>query len=343
MRILVVFHLMKNLLRRWKALWYPERYHGWGRKKSYFEGWYFKMVSKDESLAFSLIPGISMDVNGKSHSFIQMIDGTEGKTFYESFPSDQFETGDDRFFVKIGDNYFDNQELRIQLPQISGNVRILNPVPWPGELGAPGVMGWYSFVPMMQCYHGVVSMNHDLEGTVEYNGRTYDLNGGLGYIEKDWGSSFPRCWIWMQTNHFNNLNRETSFMASVAHIPWMGSYFIGFLVAFWLDDHLYRFTTYNGSRMRSAMDDEHVYLMFTRKNWKLKITATKGHTGELVSPIVGEMTGKVSESIAANVQLELYEDDRLIYEGAGRNAGLEVAGDVSILLTDEEGNFDISQ
>jgi len=28
-----------------------------------------------------------------------------------------------------------------------------------------GIMGWYRFVPFMQCYHGVVSLNHKLNGT----------------------------------------------------------------------------------------------------------------------------------------------------------------------------------
>ncbi|MCK7537696.1 MAG: tocopherol cyclase family protein [Marinilabiliales bacterium] len=29
-----------------------------------------------------------------------------------------------------------------------------------------------------------------------------DFSGGRGYIEKDWGHSFPSAYVWMQSNHF---------------------------------------------------------------------------------------------------------------------------------------------
>ena len=326
---------MSNWLKRWKALWHPNRYHGWGRSKSYFEGWYFKMVNADESLAFALIPGISIDAKGESHAFIQMIDGTEGKAFYEQYEADEFKPREDRFEVAVGQSRFSDQEVIINLPQITGHVKIENPTPWPSELGAPGVMGWYSFVPMMQCYHGVVSLDHKLSGVVNYEGVDYILDGGIGYIEKDWGTSFPKCWIWMQSNHFEQLDRSVSFMASVAHIPWMGRYFVGFLVFMWVDSKLYKFATYTGAKMTSSMDDDHVYLQFKQGKKLIKITAKRGPTAELISPIVGEMAGKVNESLAAVLHVKLTEGDKVIYEGSGRNAGLEVAGDISILLTDQ--------
>lgn len=325
---------MKNLIRRWTALWHPERYHGWGIEKSYFEGWYFKMVSADESLALAFIPGISKDKDGRSHAFIQMIDGTAGKTFYEEFDATEFDPQADKFEVNLGENQFNTHMVTIDLPFIKGQIGISSITPWPSELGAPGVMGWYSFVPMMQCYHGVVSLDHVLEGSLVYNGKEYNFDGGIGYIEKDWGSSFPQCWIWMQSNHFEDLSNRVSCMASVAHIPWMGQYFIGFLVAFSLDGKLYKFTTYNGSKMTSSMDDEHVYLTFTHKKRLLEITATKGPTGELISPIKGDMTGKINESLQATMDVKLTDGSKIIYQGNGRNAGLEVGGDVSILLTD---------
>ncbi|MEM9919475.1 MAG: hypothetical protein AAF990_15335, partial [Bacteroidota bacterium] len=53
----------------------------------------------------------------------------------------------------------------------------------------------------------------------------------------------------------------------------------------------------------------------------------------LISPISGEMTGKVNESMQAKVEVAFYENDQLLYRGKGRNAGLEVAGDIDKLLT----------
>ena len=38
------------------ALWHPASYHGWGRSKRFFEGWYYKLVSLNETHAFAIIP-----------------------------------------------------------------------------------------------------------------------------------------------------------------------------------------------------------------------------------------------------------------------------------------------
>lgn len=42
------------------------------RRKSYFEGWYFKQVSSDESVIFSVIPSM-MRVNNQEQALIQVI------------------------------------------------------------------------------------------------------------------------------------------------------------------------------------------------------------------------------------------------------------------------------
>jgi len=61
--------------------------------------------------------------------------------------------------------------------------------PWPVTLLSPGVMGWYAWVPFMECYHGVVSLDHTIEGIlhVDVDGTAVDFGGGRGYTEKDWG------------------------------------------------------------------------------------------------------------------------------------------------------------
>jgi len=107
---------VNNYINKWKALWHPDRYHGWGKKKSYFEGWYYKMVSADGGLACSFIPGISMDAEGSQHAFIQMIDGTAGKTYYERYDAGTFICDPDRHHVKIGDSVFTDEYADIQLP-----------------------------------------------------------------------------------------------------------------------------------------------------------------------------------------------------------------------------------
>ena len=62
-------------MKRIKAFFNPEQYHGWNETKSYFEGWYFKVVDHTEKKAFAFIPGIAMDGEGNSQGFIQVLNG----------------------------------------------------------------------------------------------------------------------------------------------------------------------------------------------------------------------------------------------------------------------------
>ena len=338
---------MKHIINRWRATWNPDMYHGWGRKRSYFEGWYFKIVDPTEGYALAFIPGISMGKDGESHAFIQTIDGKKCTTTYERFDTTDFQAHEKYFHLQIADNQFSTNKIKINLPNIKGELSFENIATWPKMLGAPGIMGWFSFAPFMECYHSVVSLDHSLKGSLNVNGVEVDFTNGRGYIEKDWGFSFPKGYIWMQTNHFEEaktlslgvgglgLGLGYSLIASVANIPWLGSSFIGYIVGFWFQNKLYRFATYTGARMTAQLDGNHIRLAFKDSRNRLEIDAVKSGTGTLISPIEGEMTGKINESLQAIINVRFYEKDQLIFEGTGRNAGLEAAGDVDLLLTNQ--------
>ena len=66
-------------------------FQGNKQKKNYFEGWYFKMVSADESSIISIIPGISISEDRQEqHAFIQIINGVTATTEYFTYPIDEF-------------------------------------------------------------------------------------------------------------------------------------------------------------------------------------------------------------------------------------------------------------
>ena len=144
-------------------------------------------------------------------------------------------------------------------------------------------MGWYSWVPFMECYHGVLSLDHVLLGSLEVCGQKIDFAGGRGYIEKDWGRSFPSAWVWMQTNHFEEPG--TSLTASVAVIPWLFRSFRGTIVGLWHKGRLYRFATYTGARIKhlSITQDEVNWTLEDRRH-RLEIRATRVSSGSLRGP-----------------------------------------------------------
>ncbi len=324
---------MKDFLRRRRSALDPARFQGWGRRRRYFEGWYFKIVVPEEEIAYAFIPGISFDDGGAGHAFLQVLDGVAGTTAYHRYPTGAFRPATDRFYLELGPHVFSADRLRISLPELRVDVNFTQPRPWPKRWYAPGVMGWYGFVPRMQCYHGLVSLHHGLTGSIEVSGRLHDAAGGTGYAEKDWGSGFPDAWIWLQSNHLSGTDRPASLMCSVASIPWLGTSFTGFLSTFLFGGQLYTFTTWTGARTQVQWLSKQVRLTFRDTTHRLEVTFTPGSGGELSSPVTGSgMTGKINESLRGEAEVRFWAGEELVYAGVAGWAGVEVSAGARELL-----------
>ncbi|PAV13007.1 hypothetical protein ASJ81_19185 [Methanosarcina spelaei] len=321
-------------------IWKPEIFHGRRKNKDFFEGWYFKMVDYSEKRAYAVIPGVSIARDPlKSHAFIMFLDARAQQMNYFRYSLDDMKAGDKKFELTIGESFFSTSEMNLNLKQgrdrIIARISFKDTYPWPVKVLSPGVMGWYAFVPGMECYHGILSMDHAVEGFIEVNGIRKDLNGGRGYIEKDWGVSMPSSWIWMQTNHFDR--NGISLSGSIAKIPWLGNYFTGYIFGFLYDNKLYKFTTYSGAKVIGLdVTDNNIRIRLENKKYCLDINADRSEGVELPAPKLGEMTAKVNESLHSSINITLLRktgsDTKLIYSGTGKNAGLELVGNVDELI-----------
>lgn len=317
------------MLERVHAFFNPEEFRGWGKRKNYFEGWYFKLLSADEKTALAIIPGIAMDGTGNAHSFIQVLDGRTRSSVYHRFPISDFFAEKYKFQITIGRNHFSSAGLKVDLPELSADLRFSGNQGWPKPFYSPGIMGPYSFAPFMECYHGIVSMDHQINGELFLSGNRIDMDGGRGYMEKDWGRSFPSAYFWMQSNHFDEPG--TSFKCSVAKIPWLHKSFVGFIGGLLLKGKLYRFTTYNGTKLfRSFADHSKVEIILENRNYRLEVLAHRDLATALASPIQGFMNGRIEESMSAKLDVVLIDKKKNapVFQQRGRNAGLEVAGNI---------------
>lgn len=311
----------------------PAMYHGHRVKPPYFEGWYFKLISADERHRYAIIPGVILGKQG--HAFIQVLNGNEGSAVYHRFPLEQFWASEREFEVRIGESRFTNGAISLNVAteagSIEGQLRFENPIPWPVSWRSPGIMGWYAWVPRMECYHGVLSFDHPIQGALQIDGVRLDFEAGRGYIEKDWGQSFPSAWVWFQTNHFDI--EGTSLTASVAVIPFMGSAFRGFIVGLWHERRLYRFATYSGAEIdRLDILPDHVRWVIVDKEHKLELIARRAASGAILGPTRVEMGIRVNETLQGTVEARLEtRKGAVLFEGTGRNAGLEVQGDLERL------------
>ena len=163
-------------------------------------------------------------------------------------------------------------------------------------------------------------MRHTLQGTLCIEGETYDFNRGTGYIECDSGRSFPQKYLWMQANDFPD---ESSFMLSIAKIPFCGFYFEGCICALLIDGMEYRLATYCGVKVH--LSDETIIL--TQGKLRLEITVlSQGSGHSLASPQSGKMSGRIYENNDAAIKIRLFSKSRLIRELKSEHAGFEDYG-----------------
>jgi hypothetical protein len=317
----------------------PEAFHGAGQTRGFFEGWYIKLVSADRSQRWAVIPGIfrgleSGDGPARDEAFVQVLDGTTGRSWYHVHPVSEFAASSETFDVRVGGSHFSPSGVTLDVPQLQGRVDFTTPLqPWPVTWRSPGIMGWYGLVPFMECYHGIVSFGHDLSGTLDVEGVPASFDGGRGYLEKDWGRAFPSGYVWMQTNHID-ADATASLIASVALIPWVRSTFRGFIVGLLHHGRLHQWATYNrSSEALLAIDDSHVRWTLDGPAGRLELVAERVRGGLLHAPLRTAMHQRVEETLDGRVAIRHVDPTgRLALEGEGTCAGMEVFGDVDRLL-----------
>ena len=230
----------------------PDLFHGGNKEKNFFEGWYFKLVDKEGKNSYALIPGVFLGSRKEySHSFIQILHGNEALYLYKKYKVEDFRWHEGKFAINVKDNIFSLKGIKVDINDsvisVKGKVKFNNIVKWPNTILNPGSMGFYNYIPFMQCYSQVCSLNMDLSGFLEINGEIIDFNGGKGYIEKNWGRAFPYSWIWVQCNNFKN--RTVSVTCSIGEVPFLMGGFRGFLIGLTLNNKFYEFTTINRSKL----------------------------------------------------------------------------------------------
>ena len=321
---------------------HPEAFHGTGKGNKFFEGWYVKLVSADLSQRWAVIPGIfkgiqtadSSERKSNDEAFIQVLDGSTGRSWFHSFDSKDFKAATDKFEIQIGNNFFSEEKVVLDLPLLKGTIDFTSKFrPWPVTLRSPGIMGWYGLVPFMECFHGIVSFGHNLQGELAVEGKTQSFGNGKGYIETDWGKGFPSGYIWMQTNHFD-FNDQSSLIASAAIIPWIGKSFRGFIVGFMHEDRLYSWTTYNGAKELSLrVDDSHMFWTLAGPDGTLELKAERTRGGLLHAPLHKDMHRRVEETMDSTVEIKLTDNKgKLVVQGNGTAAALEIFGELEKLL-----------
>ena len=328
-----------------RNLYHPERFHlqhrlEGGSSAGHFEGWYFKFVDAAGSQPYAIIPGVFLGED--SHAFIQVLDGRAGTASYHRFPLESFRASPNEFAVEIAGNHFSSQRLNLKIDaeqtnarqSICGSLEFSPWRPWPVTWTSPGVMGPYSFVPFMECNHGILSLDHAVSGALHVDGRDTLYDGGSWLLRKRLG---PCLSFGLRMDSEQPLRRRRDFDHRVGREDPLAHRIIpeDFSWGFLLDDELHRFTTYTGATIESlTLDDSHLRLRLRNRKYRIEMDARKEEGGVLHAPYGKQMIERVAETMRSEVELRFSSlvTDTTIYQGRGQHACLEVQGDLPAIL-----------
>jgi hypothetical protein len=150
------------MFRHFTSVWKPHEYHGPGTHDVFFEGWYYRFIDQSKQYSLIIIPGIYFNrKEGTEYGFIQIMDSATYHVTFLKYDIKDVHIARQPFGLKFGAGTFSMQHITLDVQtkeyNISGSVYFPDLYAWPVRIFSPGAMGWYAFMPFMQCYHGVLN------------------------------------------------------------------------------------------------------------------------------------------------------------------------------------------
>ena len=252
-------------------------------KKNRFFGKYYKFISDDSSFSFAVI--ISTANEG---DMLQVI--TPHKAFLINNTKSVEVKGSIITFDINQDNLVIKGELTL------------------GELHPlkKKVMGPFTYLPM-ECRHEIYSMHHELKGSLVFDGKEISFDKGIGYIEGDSGTNFPKKYVW-----YNSVTPDVTATFALASIPLFGFiHFTGILCFIKTKEKEYYLSTYNGAKLRKISEEE-IIISKGKNSFVLKMNTKDGHL--LKAPVKGNMDRYIKENLNTLTTHTLLKKDETLMQ-----------------------------
>jgi hypothetical protein len=292
-------------------------------KEDAFEGWFCKIDDLKNGLMFSIIMGYATHKNTK-HAFIQFQDSLKHDTTYISYPIEVLKWKADPFVLQIGKNELSQTGMLLDFEMdkipVLGDLHFSSFSTIKQSILKPNIMGWLTYFPN-ECNHSIISMNHKVNGDLQIGNQSWKIKDAVGYIEKDWGTGFPKEYVWAQANDLE----ESSVVFSYATVPMLGKYSKGFFLLLHYDGKEYRFSSIEGSKLTDFNVSKDSFTATIKKRGiRLTLKAKQSNPVALSSPEYGEMKSQIKESLDGTLEIILEIKNQSVVTLSSQRASIDI-------------------
>lgn len=270
-------------------------------QQPYFEGYYFKFIN-DKKEMFIVIAGISISENEK-YSFIQIASNLTEKVDFYKFPFGDFKSAIDDFSFSIENNIFKKDEIILNLHDLKAHLHLRNSLNWDRSPLSPNIMGYLSFIPKVECKHDVITIQSEVTGVVDYKDRKIEFDKSSGYIEKNWGYSFPKKYLWLHANQF--VDDQLSLQFAIAKPKWLffrPQVYIGYLK----NGRMTHFGSHRLSFAKVKTEGNEVIIKISKLRYNVNIRVTNETPVDFIGPKNGKLQNKISEYLNSEIKLTVH-------------------------------------
>ena len=341
-------------------------YHWDGIIKNFFEGWYLRLTLPEIKQTFAFMYSIENPLGDNYYSggAVQIL-GIEEQYICRSLPSvKQFWASKDNFSfghwgrVGIGEltikpkllspkEFTTNIQEGYQVTANSNQGCIYNPKQkkycrWQYKIEP--VYGWGNANLIQQATAGLLSylpiydtgwqitMAHGLAtGWIEWENQRYQFTNAPAYSEKNWGTSFPQRWFWINCNSFEGqTDLAITAGGGIRQVLWWQES-VG-LIGIHYRGKFYEFAPWNsqiswdikpwGEWKMQAFNNN-----YYSNNYSVTLTGTTDLLGTYVkTPTAKGLVFNCRDTTKGKLSLELKFQSKVIVKAKSNLAGLEIGG-----------------
>ena len=216
----------------------------------YFEGWYLRLTLPKIGQTFAFMYSIEDPVGARPNSggAVQIL-GIDEAYLCRSFPDVRFFAKSDRLsFGHWGKTKLESKPKPLSVEEFNSFIRegyqvrsdlnqgiIYDPVRkeycrwqyhiepvygWGNSQHQQSSAGWLSSFPIFEP-GWQITMAHGLAtGWIKWQGQKYCFDRAPAYSEKNWGSSFPQKWFWLNSNSFEGETLALTAGGGIRQVLW---------------------------------------------------------------------------------------------------------------------------